>query len=63
MGTILQRLERPAGYRISILASSSLRLQNTEQLNHANLIAYARKMGVPFVIKAVDLLIKILEEE
>ncbi|HLP46545.1 MAG TPA: hypothetical protein VK469_11380, partial [Candidatus Kapabacteria bacterium] len=41
----------------------SLRLQNTEQLNHANLIFYARKMGVPFVIKAVDLLIKVLQEE
>lgn len=41
----------------------ALRLQNTEQLNHANLIVYARKIGVPFVIKAVDLLIKILEEE
>ncbi|HLP62303.1 MAG TPA: hypothetical protein VK186_25910 [Candidatus Deferrimicrobium sp.] len=40
----------------------SLRLQNTEQLNHENLIAYARKMGVPFVIKAVDLLIKVLQE-
>jgi predicted transcriptional regulator of viral defense system len=41
----------------------SLRLQNTEQLNHEKLVAYARKMDVPFVMKAVDLLVKILVEE
>lgn len=41
----------------------SLRLQNTEQINHDNLNAYAHKMGVPFVIKAVELLIKILRED
>lgn len=41
----------------------SLRLQNTEQLSHKKLVTYAKKMGVPFVKKAVDLLLEMLEEE
>ena len=41
----------------------SLRLQNTEQLSQKKLGTYAQKMGVPFVKKAVDLLLEILEEE
>ncbi len=41
----------------------SLRLQNTEQLDREKLVAYARKMGVPFVIKAVDLLLAMLTED
>ena len=36
----------------------SLRLQNTEQLNPDKLAAYARKMGIPFISKAVELLLK-----
>ncbi len=36
----------------------SLRLQNTEQLNPDKLVAYARKMGIPFISKAVELLLK-----
>ncbi len=39
----------------------SLRLQNTEQLNSDKLEAYAAKMGVPFVIKAVELLLKMID--
>lgn len=41
----------------------SLRLQNTEQLSQKKLVTYAQKMGVPFVKKAVDLLLEMLEEE
>lgn len=39
----------------------SLRLQNTEQLNKEKLDAYARKMNIPFVINAVELLLKMVE--
>jgi hypothetical protein len=39
----------------------SLRLQNTEQLSSDKLEVYAAKMGVPFVTKAVDLLLKMIE--
>jgi predicted transcriptional regulator of viral defense system len=38
----------------------SLRLQNTELLSAEKLTAYAKKMAVPFVMEAVDLLVKIL---
>ncbi|MCP5104390.1 MAG: hypothetical protein GY950_13460 [bacterium] len=38
----------------------SLRLQNTEQLDPQKLTAYAAKMDVPFVINAVELLLKII---
>ncbi len=41
----------------------SLRFQNTEQLSQKKLVTYAQKMGVPFVKKAVDLLLEMLEEE
>jgi predicted transcriptional regulator of viral defense system len=40
----------------------SLRLQNTEQLNREKLIDYAGRMGVPFVVRAVSLLIEALAE-
>lgn len=41
----------------------SLRLQNTEQLNREKLIDYAARMGVPFVVNAVNLLIETIAEE
>jgi predicted transcriptional regulator of viral defense system len=39
----------------------SLRLQNTEQLDHDRLTAYAGKMGVPFVMDAVRRLLEIMD--
>ena len=39
-----------------------LRLQGTDQLNHKKLVQYARKMAVPFIKKAVDLLIEMDKE-
>jgi len=39
----------------------SLRFQNTEQLSQDKLMAYARRMGIPFVQKAVELLLKMLD--
>lgn len=41
----------------------SLRLQNTEQLSPGKLEAYAAKMGIPFVTKAVELLLKMVERD
>lgn len=39
----------------------SLRLQNTEQLNKEKLEAYAENMNIPFVIKAVELVLNMIE--
>jgi len=39
----------------------SLRFQNTEQLSQNKLMAYARKMDIPFVLKAVELFLKMVE--
>jgi len=41
----------------------SLRLQNTEQINGSKLLEYAGKMEIPFITDAVQLLLKIIEEE
>jgi predicted transcriptional regulator of viral defense system len=39
----------------------SLRLQNTEELDKDKLAAYARKMGIPFISRAVELVLKTID--
>lgn len=40
----------------------SLRLQNTDKLDREKLILYARKMGISFIEKGVELLLDIIKE-
>ncbi len=49
--------------KISPAFIESLRLQNTGLLDIEKLARYSRKMGVPFISRAVDLLLDVLEKE